>query len=139
MAFLLDTNIISETIKPKPQQRVLDWLEIQNPKDLFLASQTIGELLRGARKVKQQARREQFENWIVNDLTLQFENRILPFDKAVADIWGRLMGDGDRVGRTPSAADAQIAAVAIHGSLTLVTRNIKEFKYFDLKVLNPWE
>ena len=58
MAFLLDTNIVSETIKPKPEPRVVDWLETQMSADLFLAAQTIGELVRGARKVKEDARRE---------------------------------------------------------------------------------
>lgn len=139
MAFLLDTNVVSETIKPKPEPRVVDWLETQMPADLFLAAQTIGELVRGARKVKEDARRERFESWIEQDLAQQFERRVLPFDGPTAALWGRLMGDGDRAGRTPSAADAQIAAVAIHHQLTLITRNVKDFEHFDLKLLNPWQ
>lgn len=138
MAFLLDTNVVSETIKPKPEPRVVDWLETQMPADLFLAAQTIGELVRGARKVKEDARRERFESWIEQDLAQQFEGRVLPFDGPTAALWGRLMGDGDRAGRTPAAADAQIAAVAIHYQLTLITRNVKDFEHFDLKLLNPW-
>ena len=139
MAFLLDTNVVSETIKPKPEPRVVDWLETQMPADLFLAAQTIGELVRGARKVKEDARRERFESWIEQDLAQQFEGRVLPFDGPTAALWGRLMGDGDRAGRTPAAADAQIAAVAIHHQLTLITRNVKDFEHFDLKLLNPWQ
>lgn len=139
MAFLLDTNVVSETIKPKPEPRVVDWLETQMPADLFLAAQTIGELVRGARKVKEVARRERFESWIEQDLAQQFEGRVLPFDGPTAALWGRLMGDGDRTGRTPAAADAQIAAVAIHHQLTLITRNVKDFEHFDLKLLNPWQ
>lgn len=139
MAFLLDTNVISEIVRPKPAQHVLEWIETQTPSDLFLASQTIGELVRGARKVKERARRERFESWIMKDLTLQFEDRILPFDSAAARIWGKLMGDGDRAGRTPSAAYAQIAAVVIHRGLTLVTRNVRDFEHFDLRLLNPWD
>ncbi|MCH8239260.1 MAG: PIN domain-containing protein [Proteobacteria bacterium] len=88
MAFLLDTNVISEIVRPKPAQHVLEWIETQTPSDLFLASQTIGELVRGARKVKDRARRERFESWIMKDLTLQFEDRILPFDNDAARIWG---------------------------------------------------
>ena len=138
MAFLLDTNIVSETIKPKPEPRVVDWLETQVSADLFLAAQTLGELFRGARKVKEDTRRERFERWIEQDLAQQFEGRVLPFDGPTAALWGRLMGDGDRAGRTPAAADAQIAAVAIHHQLTLITRNVKDFEHFDLKLLNPW-
>ena len=139
MAFLLDTNVVSETIKPKPEPRVLDWLETQMPADLFLAAQTMGELVRGARKVKEDTRRERLESWIEQDLAQQFEGRVLSFDGPTAALWGRLMGDGDRAGRTPAAADAQIAAVAIHHQLTLITRNVKDFEHFDLKLLNPWQ
>ena len=139
MPFLLDTNVVSETVKPKPENRVLGWLEAQRPAELFLSTQTIGELVRGARKVKEKARRERFEQWIEQDLTDQFEGRVLPFDGPAAVLWGRLMGDGDRTGRTPAAADAQIAAVAIHHDLTLVTRNVKDFQRFDMTLLNPWD
>jgi len=139
MTFLLDTNIVSETVKAKPEERVLAWLTAQRPAELFLAAQTIGELVRGARKVKEEVRRERFEQWIEQDLTEQFEGRILPFDAPAAVLWGRLMGDGDRAGRTPAAADAQIAAVAVHHDLTLVTRNTKDFEHLGVKLLNPWD
>lgn len=139
MPFLLDTNIVSETVKVKPEPRVLEWLERQSPPELFLASQTIGELVRGAFKLKEKARRERFTKWIEEDLTHQFENRILAFDHAAARVWGQLMGDGDREGQTRSAADTQIAAVAIDRELILVTRNVKDFERFDLDVLNPWD
>ena len=139
MAFLLDTNVISETVRPRPDRTVLHWIEAQTPSDLFLAAQTIGELVRGARKVREQARRERFERWIEQALARQFDGRILPFDASAAAVWGRLMGDGDRAGRRPSAADAQIAAAAIQHDLTLVTRNVKDFRSFDIQLLDPWQ
>lgn len=138
MAFLLDTNVVSETVGPRPRQTVLDWMESRRPSDLFLAAQTIGELVRGARKVREHERRERFERWIEQDLARQFEGRVLPFDGGTAAIWGRLMGDGDRAGRRPSAADAQIASVAIQHELILVTRNVRDFVRFDVRLLNPW-
>ena len=138
MAFLLDTNVVSETVRPRPRQTVLDWMESRRPSDLFLAAQTIGELVRGARKVREHERRERFERWIEQDLARQFEGRVLPFDGGTAAIWGRLMGDGDRAGRRPSAADAQIASVAIQHELILVTRNVRDFVRFDVRLLNPW-
>ena len=139
MAFLLDTNVVSETVRPRPRQSVLDWIEARSPPDLFVAAQTIGELVRGARKVREQDRRERFERWIEQDLVRQFEGRILPLDGSAAVIWGRLMGDGDRAGFRPAAADAQIAAVAIQHGLTVVTRNVKDFVRFDVKLLDPWD
>ncbi|MDE0712879.1 MAG: hypothetical protein OXH60_12185 [Rhodospirillales bacterium] len=107
MAFLMDTNVISETVRPRPDKTVLHWIEAQTPSDLFLAVQTIGELVRGVRKV--------------------------------AAVWGRLLGDGDRTGHRPSAADAQIAAAAIQHDLTLVTHNVKDFRSFDIQLLDPWQ
>ena len=139
MAFLLDTNVISETVRPRPDKTVLKWIESQSPRDLFLAAQTMGELVRGARKVREQARREQFERWIEQDLTRQFDGRILPFDMTSATVWGRLMRDGDRIGRRPSAADAQIAAAAIQHDLILVTRNLKDFRNVDVRLFDPWQ
>ena len=138
MPFLLDTNVVSETVRPRPDRTVLDWMEAQAPTDLFLAAQTVGELVRGARKVREQPRRERFERWIEQDLARQFDGRVLPFDGPTAAIWGRLMGDGDRTGRPPAAADAQIAAVAIQHELILVTRNVKDFVNFDILLLDPW-
>ena len=138
MAFLLDTNVVSETVRPRPRQRVLHWIEARNPSDLFLAAQTIGELVRGARKARDQERRERFGRWIEQDLARQFDGRVLAFDGRTAAIWGRLMGDGDRAGRRPAAADAQIAAVAIQHGLVLVTRNVRDFAQFDVELLNPW-
>ena len=139
MAFLLDTNVVSETIRPRPDKTVLDWIEAQSPTDLFLAAQTLGELVRGARKVKEQARRERFERWIEQDLARQFDGRVLSFDGRTAAVWGRLMGDGDRAGRPPAAADAQIAAVAIQHDLIIVTRNVKDFENFDIQLFDPWQ
>ena len=141
MAFLLDTNVISETVRKKPESRVLDWLEKQSPAELFLSAITIGELMRGAHKVKDKdkARREKLTNWIEDDLGRQFEDRILPFGESAARIWGELMGIGDRAGKTPPAFDTQIAAIAIDRGLVLVTRNVSDFDGFKLEILNPWE
>jgi len=138
MAFLLDTNVVSETIRARPERSVLDWLEAQTPRDLYLAAQTLGELVRGARKTGDRIRRQRLERWIEVDLTKQFEGRVLPFDGAAASIWGRLMGDGQRSGRTPASADAQIAAVAIRHEITVATRNTKDFEHLDVKLFNPW-
>lgn len=138
MAYLLDTNILSETIRKVPEPRLMSWLETQTPTELFVASQSIGELIRGAHKLIDTTRRKGLLDWIERDLFVQFDDRLLPFDYAAASIWGRLMGEGDRIGRTPSAQDAQIAAVAIQRGLVVVTRNEKDFAAFEVPLLNPW-
>jgi len=103
-----------------------------------MASLTIGELVRGARRLQDTARRRVYERWIENDLANQFKNRILPFDRDAAVIWGNIMGDGDRTGRTQPAADAQIAAVARHHNLTLATRNVRDLEAMGVMLLDPW-
>ena len=116
MVFLLDTNFVSETVKPRPEKKVLDWTEAQIPTDLFLTAQAVAEVVQCAREVKEQLSREQFEGWIKQDLTREFDGR-------ATAIWGRLMGDGERASLRPSAADAQIAAVTVQHELILVTQN----------------
>jgi len=139
MPYLLDTNVISESVRRQPEPKVLAWIAEQNPSELFLSSMTIGELMRGARKLKDEIRRDKLEKWIEGELVGQFDGRILPFDEPSARRWGRLMGDGDRSGRPAAFADAQIAAVALENNLDLVTRNVKDFDRFDLDIVNPWD
>ena len=138
MAYLIDTNVVSETLKPRPERRVVDWISRQMANDLFLASISLGELVRGVRRMRERARRERFQRWIDYDLAAQFQGRILPFDRETAVIWGEIMGDGDRVGRPKPMADAQIAAVARRHGLTLVTRNMRDFVGMEVVLLDPW-
>ena len=138
MAYLIDTYVISETLKSRPEARVIDWLGSQKANDLFLASVSLGELVRGARQAKDTAKRERFERWIEHDLASQFNGRILPFDQEAAVIWGEIMGDGDRLGRPKPMADAQIAAVARRHNLILATRNTRDFARMGVGILDPW-
>ena len=138
MAFLIDTNVISETFRPHPDSRVLEWVSRQMADDLFLAAVSLGELVRGARRVKDGAKRERLAHWINHDLVTQFQGRILPFDREAAVIWGTIMGEGDRSGRPKPMADAQIAAVALRHGLTLATRNIRDFRDMEVVLIDPW-
>ena len=136
--FLIDTNVISETVKPRPEARVLAWFEDRSPSELFLAAITFGELVRGARKLENADRRRRYERWIRHDLARQFEGRILPFDREAAAIWGEIMAGGDRAGRPRPAVDAQIAAIARRHELTLVTRNLRDFEATEVPLFDPW-
>ena len=138
MAYLIDTNVISETFKPRPERLVVDWIGRQIANDLFLASISLGELVRGVQRMRDRTRRERFQRWIDYDLAAQFQGRILPFDREATVIWGEIMGDGDRAGRPKPMADAQIAAVARRHGLTLVTRNIRDFVRMEVVLLDPW-
>jgi len=137
--FLLDTNVVSELVRATPHARVLSWMRLQRPTDLFLAAVTLGEIVRGVVRLPTSSRRSKLEAWVTELLPRQFAGRILAFDQQAAVIWGELMGTADRTARPRASADAQIAATAIRHDLVLVTRNMPDFKELISALVNPWD
>ena len=136
--FLLDTNVISETAKRRAEPRVTAWLSERASEELFVASLTLGELVRGALKIREPALGQRYQAWIHGLVMPQFEGRILPFDQPAALLWGEMMAAGERQGRTIPPLDAQIAAIAKLHTLTVVTRNVRDFQNAGIPILNPW-
>jgi len=136
--FLLDTNVVSELMRPEPHRGVIGWVRRQRPADLFLSAVTLGELVRGVVRLPAGQRRRRLEAWVSELLPRQFEGRILALDQKVAVIWGELLGNADRAGRPCAAADAQIAATARRHDLVLVTRNTRHFEAMNVAFLDPW-
>lgn len=136
--FLLDTNVVSELVRPGPARPVLDWVGGQAPDQLMLSAISIGELTRGIARLAPGRRRRILQRWIDVDLEREFAGRILPFDHATAVVWGQLMGDGDRAGRPRPAIDAQLAATALRHRLAVVTRNTADFEGLGITVIDPW-
>lgn len=135
MSYLLDTNVISETIRRQPNKSVIGWLE-QVPSDLLHVSVlTLGELRKGIEILPEKRKRERLRLWLAHDLPAWFEGRVLSIDRAVAERWGRLLAE---VRRPVPAIDSLLAATALHFELRLVTRNIADFDYPGLEVMNPW-
>ena len=137
-SYLLDTNVVSELYRPAPSASVEAWFAKREARDLFISVVTIGELTRGIHRLPDCKRRDTLQQWLDNDVSRQFLGRILPFEQTTAVIWGRLMGEGLRIGKSRSSIDAQIAATAIHHDLELVTRNTSDFSDLDQTVVNPW-
>ena len=137
MRYLLDTNIISNIVKPTPSESLMAWMTAQNDDDLFIASFTVAELRRGVLEKPAGKRRDQLEAWFFGPEGPQalFAGRVLPFDEGAALIWARLMADGKAKGRPRSALDTIIAAVAEANGCTVVTNNEKDFA--DVQTLNP--
>jgi len=137
MRYLLDTNIISDIVKPAPSESLLIWMGEQNDEDLFIASLTVAEILRGILEKPAGKRREQLESWFSGSEGPQalFAGRILPFDESASLVWARLMADGKSQGRPRSALDTIIAAVAEAQGCTVVTDNEKDFA--GITVINP--
>jgi predicted nucleic acid-binding protein len=137
--FLLDTNCVSELVRPRPEPRVLRWMEAVDEDLLYLSVMTFGEIRKGVAGLPQGRRRTQLEVWLEVELKARFAGKIVPVDDAVADRWGMLAAETKRRGKTLSVVDALLAATALHHNLTLVSRNLKHFEGFHLLVLNPWE
>jgi predicted nucleic acid-binding protein len=136
VSYLLDTNVVSELVRPKPDINVLKWFDDVPSRALHLSVLSLGEIRKGVELMKDGARKEKLRLWLEQELTAWFEDRLLPVTAQVADRWGRLLAEA---GRPMPAIDSLLAATALHHELRLVTRNTADFKFPGLEVLNPWQ
>lgn len=139
MKYLLDTNVISELIAKQPNQQVVRWIDALDTNSVYLSVITIGELRKGIEKLADLPRKDILSAWLIDDLLVRFEGRVLPVDIDVMLIWGELTGRLEHVGRPLPAIDLLIAALAIHHTCSLVTRNEDDFKDTGVTILNPWK
>jgi len=137
MRYLLDTNILSNVIRPAPSEALLTWMSGQTDTDLFIASLTVAEIRRGILEMPAGKKRNQLEKWFSGPEGPQalFAGRILAFDENASLVWARLMADGKVRGRPRSALDTIIAAVAEANDCVVVTDNEKDFE--GIKIINP--
>ncbi len=133
--YLLDTVVVSALRRPERHVPVIRWLQVQQPEDLHVSVITIGEIKYGAarQRRKQPAFAELLDRWL-ETVANSFRDRVLPFDEAAAKRWGLLRAE---LGYTNS--DLQIAAIALHHGLAVVTRNVLDFAPTGVTVLNPFE
>lgn len=136
--FLLDTNIISELVKAKPEPRVTAWIDSIDENLLHLSVLTLGEIRKGIGTLRDASRRVRLEAWLESDLVARFAERILPIDRAVADRWGRIAARAAAAKSPLPAIDGLLAATALDRNLTLVTRNTKDVGVSGVAVFNPW-
>jgi predicted nucleic acid-binding protein len=135
--FLLDTNTVSEWVKPRPNAGVIDWMGSIDDDLVFLSVVSLAEVRYGIERLAHGNRRRRLEEWLERELPLRFEGRILPVNQGIADAWGRIVALCASNGSPISAIDGFLAATAeVHG-LTLVTRNVPHFTVLKT-VLNPW-
>jgi len=138
MRYLVDTNVISEAIKPRPDTRVETWLRNQPSLDLALSALTYGEIRKGILLLADGRRKQLLERWLATELPLQFAGRVLPVGEPIALEWGRLLVEGRRKGRElPPIDGLLIATASVHG-LILVTRNERDCANRGVPILNPW-
>ena len=135
--FLVDTNVISEIVKPRPHPTVMRWFAAADESLIHFSVLTLGEIRKGISSSPIPSRKAQFEAWLTA-LIDRFSARILPIDIAIADRWGQLAGICRAKGTTLPVIDGLLAATALHYDLTLVTRNVKDIQGSGADTLDPW-
>lgn len=138
MNYLLDTCLLSELRKPEPDAGVVAWVSDIDESRLFISVLCLGEIQKGVAKLENGQRKNAFQHWLEKDLLVRFEGRILPLDLDMALEWGFMSAATESRGKPAPVVDALLAVTAIVRNLTLVTRNVKDFAGFPVKVLNPW-
>ena len=138
MKYLLDTCILSETVRPRPDERVLRWFQSTDRTMMYTPAVVLGEIQKGLVRMPQGARRNLLEKWLERYRT-NYAQRIVSFDAAVAHEWGTLVGQLQSMGVSLPIIDSQIAATALRHDMTLVTRNVKDMEPTGVRLLNPFE
>ncbi|HEY1948478.1 MAG TPA: type II toxin-antitoxin system VapC family toxin [Bryobacteraceae bacterium] len=138
MNYLLDTNVVSEWIKPRPDPGVIKWLAEADEDRVFLSVITLAEVRYGIERMAMGAQRDHLGVWLRDELTGRFEGRILPVDPAVAEAWGQLIARAQATGRTLGIMDGFVSAIAALHQMTVVTRNVTHFRDLGHPVFNPW-
>ena len=136
---MLDTNVISESLRPTPESRVLEWINTQAIETLYLSAISVAELRFGASLLPSRRRKDKLQNRLEDKLLPLFAGRILPLDVAVTKTYAELMSQARMAGRSISTADGYIAATAAANGMIIATRDTNPFAAAGLEVINPWE
>jgi hypothetical protein len=132
--FLIDTNVVSELAKPRPNLQVQRWASVRID-TAFMSSVTVGEIIKGIERLPSGKRRTALELWLTALTSRAFKARLLPVDDVVAAEWGRISAAARC---TLPCADSLLAATARVHNLTVATRNERDFSELGVRVLNPW-
>jgi predicted nucleic acid-binding protein len=139
MKYLLDTNVISELVAKQPQSKVIDWLDNTDESLIYLSVITLGEIKKGIERLPDSSRKTELRTWLTDELSIRFQGRILTIGTDVMLTWGNLTAALEQKGRKLPAMDSLVAAIALHGQLTLVTRNEGDFADTGVTILNLWK
>jgi len=136
---LLDTNVLSELMRPEPEETVLDWVDQLNRETTYISTINQAEILQGVMLLPDGKRKQQLTKKAEQMFQL-FEQRILPFDIRAAEIYAEVVVGRQQQGRPIYFQDAQIAAITIEYNCAIATRNVSDFEEIErLKVINPWQ
>ncbi len=136
---ILDTNVVSEPLRLKPDPQVVAWLDRQAPETLYLTTVSLAELLSGIELLPAGRKRSKLQDALTERMLPLFDKRILSFDIEAASHYARLNAAARAAGRAISFADCAIAAIAAAHDFSIATRNGRDFKGTEVEILDPWE
>jgi predicted nucleic acid-binding protein len=136
--WLLDTNVLSELRRRKPEPKVLAFISAQPLDSLYISSVTLAEIRFGIELVADAGRRAELNDWLTHKVRPMFEQRVLPVTEDIMFKWRLLVEDGRKTGHTFSQPDLILAATALEHGLTLVSRDTDEYEKARAPILNPW-
>lgn len=136
--WLLDTNILSELRRPRPEPKVIAFIAEQPLDMLFVSSVTLAEIRFGIERLDDVARRAELADWLSIKVRPMFEQRVLPVSEDVMLKWRLLVEEGRKARHTYSQPDLIVAATALHHGLTLVSRDTADYERARVPLLNPW-
>jgi len=136
--WLLDTNILSELRRPKPERKVLAFVASQPLELLYVSAVTFAEIRFGIELVTDAGRRVELNDWLAHKVRPMFEQRVLPINEDIMFKWRVLVEDGRKAGYTFSQPDLIIAATALHHGLTVVSRDVSDYQKARAPIMNPW-
>ena len=135
---LVDTNVVSEPLRPEPERRVVDWLDAQALETLYVSAVTVAELRFGVRCLPAGRRRERLHGGLERRVLPMFAGRVLAFDLAATEAHAQLMAEARSAGRAVAASDGYIAATAVANGMAVATRDTAPFEAAGVEAVNPW-
>ncbi|WP_090139159.1 type II toxin-antitoxin system VapC family toxin [Limnohabitans sp. DM1] len=135
---ILDTNLVSEPLKPLPHPGVVHWLNAQEPATLFITSINLAELLAGVETMPQGKRRDALARVLANQVSALFEDRVLNFNASAAQCFATCLAGAQAQGNSVGFADCAIAAIAKTHGFIVATHNVRDFQGMGVELVNPW-
>ena len=139
MNYLLDTCVLSEYTRRKPEEKVFQWVDAIAEEELFLSAITIGEVKNGIERLEESHRKTELQVWLNDGIIKRFGQRILPLDAQTMLVWGSLRAKMGKAGQPMPIMDSLIVATAMQNNLIIATRNVSDFLACGLQLINPWE
>ncbi|QXI23559.1 type II toxin-antitoxin system VapC family toxin [Pseudomonas iranensis] len=136
---VLDTNVLSEFMRIEPEAQVLAWVDAQPAMDLAISAITVAEILHGIARLPSGKRKQKLQAHALAMFEEDFVGRILPFDAHAAVEYATLVADAEAKGRGIAMADAQIAAISRNRGAAIATRNVRDFEFSGIEVIDPWQ